>query len=350
MQAARSIDRPQARALSRSLIVAVPLVALLLALLASADAVYGHLLASVIGLAPLDVPRHVLVTVAVALGFATLVAFAAVDRSQPERGLRRRLAPLEWKVLLGAVDLVFLSFILVQATVLFGGRAHLLSEAGLTAAEYARNGFFQLLAVAAITTGLLAVMASWGRRQRERDDRTFAVLAGTMIFLTLATLASSFQRLALYEAAFGFTRLRLAVHTTILVLAAVLACGVTAVMLRRANWLPAAVVTIGLVAVVALNLLNPDAFIARHNLERASQGESLDVALLTTLSSDAAPVLVEALPSLAASEATALRGWLACGRDSLAHDADRTGWLAFNAARDQALRELTSANLGVCDA
>jgi hypothetical protein len=45
----------------------------------------------------------------------------------------------------------------VQFAVFFGGQEHLLRTAGLTAAEHARQGFFQLLAVAAMTLALVAV-------------------------------------------------------------------------------------------------------------------------------------------------------------------------------------------------
>ena len=52
---------------------------------------------------------------------------------------------------LGVLDALFLAFVAVQATVLFGGHAHVLETEGLTYAEYARQGFWQLLWVSALT-------------------------------------------------------------------------------------------------------------------------------------------------------------------------------------------------------
>jgi two-component system, OmpR family, sensor histidine kinase BaeS len=46
--------------------------------------------------------------------------------------------------------------------------------------------------------------------------------------------------------------------------------------------------------VLGLAISNPDAWIARHNVERYEQTGDVDGAYLRTLSSDAAPVLVKA--------------------------------------------------------
>jgi hypothetical protein len=54
----------------------------------------------------------------------------------------------------------------------------------------------------------------------------------------------------------------------------------------------------GFAAVLAVNAVNPDAVIARTNIERARHSEELDAYYLTTLSADAVPVLVEALPRI----------------------------------------------------
>src|SRR5690606_10382050 len=55
------------------------------------------------------------------------------------------------------------------------------------------------------------------------------------------------------------------------------------------------------VAGLVLVAINPDAVIARTNLERAFAGEELDAQYVTHLSGDAVPVLVPALPELPAA-------------------------------------------------
>jgi hypothetical protein len=54
----------------------------------------------------------------------------------------------------------------------------------------------------------------------------------------------------------------------------------------------------GFAAVLLINAMNPDALIARTNLQRLEEGKKLDAYYLTTLSADAAPVLFDALPEI----------------------------------------------------
>ena len=63
----------------------------------------------------------------------------------------------------------------------------------------------------------------------------------------------------------------------------------------RRDELEPEILVAGFAAVLAVNAMNPDALIARPNIERARHGEELDASYLTTLSADAVPVLIEAL-------------------------------------------------------
>ena len=116
--------------------------------------------------------------------------------------------------------------------------------------------------------------------------------------LTLVVVASALYRMHVYQEAYGFTRLRLLVDVFegwlgLLVLG-VMAAGVG----LRGWWLPRAAVLTGAVALLGLAAINPDAWIARNNLEREDVSTTpLDVDyLLYSLSADALPVLVDGLP------------------------------------------------------
>ena len=62
----------------------------------------------------------------------------------------RRLSRAEWVIPLALLDALFLAFVIVQLAVLFGGHDRVLRTTGLTYAEYARSGFWQLLAVGGV--------------------------------------------------------------------------------------------------------------------------------------------------------------------------------------------------------
>ena len=57
-------------------------------------------------------------------------------------------------------------------------------------------------------------------------------------------------------------------------------------------------VAAGLVALLALNVANPEALVVRHNVAFAERTGRFDPLYLTDLSDDAVPALVDALPRL----------------------------------------------------
>lgn len=207
------------------------------------------------------------------------------------RAARLVLAPAEWKTGLVVLNLLFLAFVGVQITVLFGGESHVLQTEGLTYAQYARSGFFQLIAVAVLTLGVIAAVVGLGEHEKERP--WFVGLLGTLCALTLVVLVSAWTRMNLYQEAYGFTRLRLLVDLAIYVLAAVFVLVMLAGLFRKGSLMPRAVSIVAVLAVVGFGLSNPDARIARRNIERYSSTGHVDLAYLQTLSADAVPALME---------------------------------------------------------
>jgi Domain of unknown function (DUF4173) len=206
----------------------------------------------------------------------------------------RRLAPGEWAIPLALLVLLFASFVVVQLTVLFGGHDHVLKTAGLTYAEYARQGFWELLAAAVLTLGVLAAAAIVSETPKFAQRFLLRALLGALCALTLVILASALHRLRLYEDAFGLTRLRLGAEATALWLggafALVLLAGVARGVRRR---LPSIAVGGTAAALIAFSLTNPDALIARRNVDHWRDSGRIDVEYLSRLSADAVPALTE---------------------------------------------------------
>jgi hypothetical protein len=205
---------------------------------------------------------------------------------------RRRLGIWEWAIPLALLDALFLAFVAVQLTVLFGGRDHVLRTAGLTYAEYARQGFWQLLAAGALTLAVVGIAELVAGVSRPREALLVRVLLGILCALAIVVLISALHRLRLYEDAFGLTRLRLGAEAFALWLGGLfgllIAAGVVARVLRQ---LPRAVLAGTGAALLAFSLANPDGLIAKRNVERWRETGRLDVAYLQTLSADAAPAL-----------------------------------------------------------
>lgn len=199
----------------------------------------------------------------------------------------------EWVTPLGLLALLFAAFVAVQFAVLFGGNRHVLDTAGLTYAEYARAGFFQLLAVAALTVVVVGAARRLVVVGRSAERYLLEGLLTSLCLLTLVILASALYRLQVYEDAYGFTRARFTARVTMFWVAAVL------LMMLVRGWRPSfgrhlvtAIVAATAVAVLGLAVVNPDALIARGNVDRFERSGRVDVSYLSTLSADAVPELL----------------------------------------------------------
>jgi signal transduction histidine kinase len=250
-------------------------------------------------------------------------------------------------VVLVAVDLLFATFVALQVAYLFGGR-DTLATTGITYSEYARRGFFELLAVAFLSGGLIAGLEIVISRRSWAYVLSAVALAG----LTLVVLASATLRLKLYQDAYGWTELRFYVFAAIawLALGAVATAGL--LLAARTRWLAHALGVLAVVVWLGINVVGPQGFVAQQNLARAVDpslvapgGQTgLDVWYLVSLGDDAVPVMVEAVPYVDMHDLWLVERQLR-DRDEALRQSDVTAWPAWNLARERA-REAIASYLG----
>jgi len=266
------------------------------------------------------------------------LAVAYLARSRPCTvdldGPARPLRTAEWVLPVALVDVLFAGFVLVQLTVLFGGHRHVLDTAELTYAQYARGGFWQLLVVTGLTLGVLAGAARWAPRTRPLDRVLLRVLLGTLAGLTLVIVASALRRMALYEDAYGYTRLRVFVMGVELWLGLLFVLVLVAGVRIDGRWLPRLALGTAVAGLLALAVLNPDRFIAAQNVDRYARSGRIDFYYLGSLSADAVPELAR-LPEPQRSCALALM--------SVPDD----DWRSYNLARVSA-RAVLGPRTGAC--
>jgi hypothetical protein len=284
------------------------------ALFVSADAAFAEVVNETVPSWSLgDLPARVLVFALVAsLAGALALTAANPQLATPTGSPARRLQPAEWIPALALLDLLFAAFVAVQLTVLFGGHDHVLQTTGLTYAQYARQGFVELIVAAALTLAVAGLVARHALRDNAKLRRVLFVLTGLLFALTFVVLASALRRLGLYEEAFGFTRARLLAHGIILWLGALFVVVAACSALGRAPHLARASVALTAVAMIAASAANPDALIAARNADRFDTTGRIDTAYLSQLSADAVPRLAELPPHARACalapQAARLRG------------------------------------------
>lgn len=336
----------------RGLLIALPFLIAFGFLLASADLVFEQFMKDLLNFrippALLRLLWQALVVVAVAWALAGAFAYA-LDREEHERPRAKHppllsLGPIEAVTVMASVGAMLLLFGWIQFTYLFGGETALAVE-GYTYAEYARRGFLELVVVAVVSLGLILVLHRVTRFGRSGQERIFGVLSTLTIALVLVLLASAFERLRLYEEAYGYTRLRLYAHAFVVWLAALLVWLPLTRWMRRlwSGWRLSfgfGVLVTALLFAASLDLLKPDAFIARKNLERFERTGKLDARYLTWLSDDAVPVLVDTLPRLEGRDRALLLEDLRRRRARLERRQEVTGWPSFHLGHHRTRRAL----------
>lgn len=317
------------------LLISLPLVIIFGALFAAADQTFNRLALDLLD--PQQLIIHALVIGLgswVACGCLRALLLANRPTTPPVSGQLANisLGPVEIGIVLTCLNLLFLTFILIQIRYFFGGEAQIEITPDLLRSQYYRRGFFELVTVAALLLPLL-LAADWLLRGRNRNP-FFRLTSASLVAMLFVIMASAFQRMWIYQAEFGLTELRL--YTTAFMgwLAVVFIWFLLTVLRGHRERFAFGTVIAGLVSIVLLHVINPDAFIVRVNATRAAEGAQFDIDYATSLSSDAIPALAEAIPTLPATDQKQIRDRLSVWLD----DGD---WRSWSYSRATALNSLS---------
>lgn len=284
----------QVRAAAIGVGLALPPLILFGALFMSADAVFGRFIKDLVRidleqlmsyLAPISLLAWI------SAGFLQgLLIRRSTEPAELPVPVINRFGPLELGVALGLVNALFALFIVFQVRYLFGGSQLVEVTPGLTYAEYARHGFFELVAVAALALPMLLV-GDWLLGENSRAG--FRRLAWLSVLLLACVLASALHRMRLYQHEYGWTEQRFYVTAFMGWLAVVLGWFGLSVLRGHRERFVAGAVAGGVGLLVVLHALNPDAFIVRQNLAQTRSARGFDAAYAARLSLDALPPLIE---------------------------------------------------------
>ncbi|MGC4887171.1 DUF4153 domain-containing protein [Micromonospora sp. DT227] len=327
------------RKVTVSVVATVVVLVVFGSLLASADAAFSEALGKV-------VPEVDLGTVFRGLFLAAvggLIAVAAVytlaappELSTVDRASGRRLGLLEWAPAIAALTLLFAGFVVVQFTVLFGGERHVRKVAGLSYAEYARSGFWQLLFVTLLTVAVLGGVSRWAGRERAVERILLRVLLGLLSALSVVIVVSALSRMWTYQKVYSFTGERIFVMAFELLLGAVFLMILAAGVRWRGRWIPGTTVALAVAMLLGLAVLNPEDYAARRNTLRYEQTGKIDAWYLRALSADATPALTR-LPDPVRR----------CTLSWIADDLDQPDpWYAWNLGRYRARQALDRVGPG----
>lgn len=276
-------------------LIAVPLLLVILGLLLSADAVFSEMFAQLLGDLRLGTVCLVcLMTAAVYVISYSFVRGLSTYRMPGQAVKEKKGEPVAAITFTSLIAVIYLIFCTIQVVYLFMGKAQL--PEGLTWANYARQGFFQLLFVCLINLVMVLVCLAFFK-----ESRILKAVLAAISLMTYILIASSAYRMILYIRNYYLTFLRLFVLWSLAVIAVVFV-GVILSIFRGSFPLFRYCVVVVTVFYIGLAFAKPDYWIAKYDLAHAEwkAGETKDAYsdrgyedewYLSQLSADAAPIL-----------------------------------------------------------
>jgi len=172
--------------------------------------------------------------------------------------------------ILSMINMLYLLYAIVQFRYLFGASGGVLPS-GMTYAEYARSGFFELAFISFVN--LLLMLTSV---RTTKHAGTAGIVLRVMNFLLLALscvqLASAFLRMQLYINVYGLSLLRYNVTAFMILIAVLFLIVLLSSFLPRLPLIKCFLLA-GAVSLIVVNFSAPDYQIARYNTEKYLAGE-----------------------------------------------------------------------------
>ena len=277
--------------------VGIALLCIVLPLLRSADAVFASVTSQAVQWLQENLGsaffRMVLALILTPFLFSLLDQLRYPKETAPSNAKATEHAGLDPAmplVLLLLLDVTYVFFLGTQLAALFGGEAYV-AEVGVSYAEYARSGFFQLVWVALLNLTAVLSCVQFSRREGAlwKGVRALSVV---LIALTAVLLVSACARMTLYVTVYGLSLKRLFTYWAMAFLAVCLVCALRKVFVPSFGFFRICFAS-GIAVWLLFNYVGPDAIVARHNVNAYQSGQIrwIDTSYLGTLSYDTLDLL-----------------------------------------------------------
>lgn len=269
----------------------VPVLAIVIPLLISADAAFDGLVALL--------PEFGFSEFFVTVIFGCLLACTLYTRSTalrhspretPRVIVRKGINAITVNTVLGAVCVVYFAYLVSQLAYFAGGFAGILPE-GYTPAQYARRGFFEMAFLSAVNLGMIGASLGLVRKTKAAPIST-KVLCLFIGMVTLFLIAAASAKMFLYIGTYGLTRLRVLTQVTMLFMAVTTLLVMVWLLVPKLPYMKA-IILAALVIGATTIWADVDTQVARYNVDAYLSGklETVDVYHLSQLGSGAVPQL-----------------------------------------------------------
>ena len=188
-------------------------------------------------------------------------------------------------MVLAALDALYLLFLAVQSTGLFGGVEYLAAR-GISYAEWARSGFFQMVGVTIVNLSVILIALS-ASLQKGKSWRVVRLLSAVLVVESLVLLTSAAWRMTLYVGAYGLSFKRVMTYWGMVAMALFFLTASRKIKKPDFSFCRAAF-PLALALWLVINCIPVDYLVAKNQVDRYLNGQSstISVEYLVSLSYD----------------------------------------------------------------
>ena len=249
------------------LAIALPLAAVLIALLSKADVAFKGLIGKIFSNIAITLAKIVLGILLFPLllspAFALRYKMPNREYKAPKKADLQRFPSAISITILAVISLVYLVYLFAQLAYFFDAFKGILPE-DFSASEYARRGFFEMCALCAINALFIALSMAFSKKDSKGGEIMQKIFQIFISAVSLVIAASSFAKMYLYIDLYGLTRKRILTSVFILMLSVVFLALIVRILIAKFPYMK--VIAVACFAImIAVGFWDIDANIAKYN-------------------------------------------------------------------------------------
>lgn len=195
---------------------------------------------------------------------------------------------------LSSISAFYLLYLFSQLAYFFSAFKGFLPEGKITYAAYARKGFFEMCAIAAINLIIVFIAFLLAKKQNRSLSIGVKSLVTFISLFTIIIISTAISKMVLYINTYGMTVKRLTTSAFMLFLAIVFISLAIKVYVKKINVVKTALVTAGVI-VMLLGVLNINTICAEYNYQayKNKKLDTVDITALYNLGDEGVPYLTK---------------------------------------------------------
>lgn len=265
----------------KSLLITTPIVLIIIILLSTADEIFANVFKEIIEkinflLTYINLSTVLIKIIYIVIVFSYLIGvfyyicIKYEDYKQINNKIIKKYDDFTIKMILISLNIIYLIFCYIQIKSLF------MRNTTLNYAQYARQGFFQLMVVSIIN--LITILIA--KRKENDSSKLINYMCLIMIALTFIIVISAGTRMYFYESAYGYTFFRILVYCILFTESILFIPTIFYILDKNVN-LPKVYFIIITVIYICMNFANFDSIIAKRNIDRYIETGNIDMYYLT---------------------------------------------------------------------